>query len=634
MSAFDINYSPRSWQDSGVVATSASPHCRLHDVPLRAVRLGDGLWKPRVTANLRASIPKLLELLEEHGVVDNFRRLSGRKYLDRRGPLFTDSDLYKWMEAAALALQTEDSPVVRQALDSVIDDVLAAQAADGYLNTYFSDAPYSEHKRFSNLDNGHELYCAGHLFQAAIAHHRATGETKLLNGARRFADYLVHTFGPGKLEATDGHPEIEMALVELCRTTGERSYLDLAGFLLDQPQCHLGNLAFRQKTEITGHAVRAGYLCAGAADYYAETGDREMLEAAERQWQDMVSGKVYITGSIGSRYAGEAFGASYELPNARAYAETCAAIANAMWNWRMLMLSGEARFADMVETVLYNGFLSGVSLDGCNYFYMNPLECPGSYQRAPWHGCTCCPPNVQRTLATMPGWMFSTSAEGLWVHLYGNCRLDWRLDNGQRVALEAKTTYPWEGAVTVEVSPEEPMEFTLFLRIPGWCREAEVWANGETTSASPGYVPLKRRWHPGDIVRLELPMPVELVLANDRVRENVGCVALRRGPVVYCFESPDNPDVSILDLKLLLDPSAPARGFTPEHCPDLLGGVTVLRGQALTPKPGHAPGPLYEPPDQRREAPAEQATVTAIPYHAWANRGPSQMRVWVPWAAQ
>lgn len=608
--------SPVNRQDAGVVSAGGSPHCKLKPVPSRAVEMRPGFWKPRMDANSEQSIPALLHLLEEHGVVDNFRRVSGRKDVERRGPYFTDSDLYKWMEAAAFVLQSEDDPKMARMLDEVIDDVVAAQCEDGYLNTFFTGELAGQ--RFRNLPGEHELYCAGHLIQAAIAHHRATGGTKLLDAATRFADYLATVFGPGKIETPDGHPEIEMALVELYRTTGTRKYLDLAGFFLSGQK-------FADKQAIEGHAVRAAYLASGAADYFAESGHRTIMDALERLWADMAEGKMYITGGIGSRYDREAFGWPYELPNERAYAETCAAIANIFWNWRMLAITGESRFADVMERTLYNGFLSGVSLDGTCYFYMNPLACFRELQRQPWYGCTCCPPNVERMIASLPGYFYSASDEGIWVHLYDNSRLDWRLHDGRKVSLEQKADYPWEGSVEIAVSPEAPAEFALFLRIPGWCESASVSVGGEAERGVPpgDYLKLERTWKPGDVVHLELPMPISLQESDPRVRENPGSVAMQRGPLVYCLESSDNPGVPIRDVELLID-----GGFSAEFKPHLLGGVTVVHAKGLYPAAGQERGPLY------REAGSvklemRESGLTAIPYYAWANRGPSEMTVWV-----
>jgi DUF1680 family protein len=628
-----------SWTDQGVVHTARSPHCRLRDVPLGAVKLEDGFWASRLRANREAGLPRLLALLEEHGVADNFRRLSGRSEAPRRGLLWTDSDLYKWMEAAAFTLATTDDAPLWRDLTALVVDVAAAQGDDGYVNTWFVDERAGQ--RFQDLPAAHELYCAGHLIQAAIAHFRATGERTLLSVAENFADYLAETFGPGEREGYGGHPEVEMAMVELYRTTGNSAYLDFTRFMLEQQ-------GFARKEALAGHAVRAGYLCAGAADYYAETGDAQILAALERLWSDLASGKLYITGGVGSRHAGEAFGLPYELPNARAYAETCAAIASIFWNWRMLALDGEARFADVLETTLYNGFLSGVSLSATEYFYVNPLESAGGHRRVEWYDCTCCPTNVVRMLASVPGYLFSTSAEGLWVHLYENCQLEWRVpplvrmvsDAGQApgpappdvpVRVDVQTGYPWTGDVELTVRPDTRHSFSLYLRIPEWCPGAATRVNRgrkRTHRRGGSYVEIRREWENGDTVRLELEMPVVAVEANPAVRENRGCVALRRGPLVYCFESVDNQGFDLRDLELLLGSKGSSYGFHFRTARDLLGGVVVLRGQGLAPAPRLDRGPLYRPRGPKPRRALQERTVTAIPYYAWANRGPSEMLVW------
>ena len=348
-----------SHNNRGITHTSGSPYAQLTGIPIGAVRLrSNGFWQPWLQANAQGGIPQLYRLLEEHGVVNNFRRFHSEKDIPRAGMRFTDSDLYKWMEAASFVLQTQDVPGIRRLLDSAIDAVVPAQRDDGYLNTYYVGERYD--KRYTHFDTDHELYCAGHLFQAAIAYHRATGDTKLLDCAQRFADHLCKVI-PTIPGAFAGHPEIEMALVELYRETGQTRYLDLARHLLDAS-------GFTDIEKIEGHAVRALYFCSGGADFYAETGDAAFLASLERQWENLTTSKVYITGGVGGRYLGESLGRGYELPNARAYAETCAAIANIFWNWRMLALEGETRFADLMERALYNGLLAGVSLDGANYF--------------------------------------------------------------------------------------------------------------------------------------------------------------------------------------------------------------------------------------------------------------------------
>ncbi|MFQ6079472.1 MAG: glycoside hydrolase family 127 protein, partial [Thermodesulfobacteriota bacterium] len=453
-----------------------------------------------------------------------------------------------------------------------------------------------------------------------------TGVTKLLNGARRFADYLTTVFGPEGRQGKSGHPELEMAMVELYRTTGERRYLDFADFLLDQ-------LGFAFLSGMEGHAVRAAYACCGGADYYAETGDEAFGQALDRLCGDMVQGKIYITGGIGARHAGEAFGEPYELPNFRAYAETCAAIANIMWNWRMLALTAEARFADLMETTLYNGFLAGVSLDGTRYFYVNPLASWSGAQRQEWYGCTCCPTNVVRMFASLPGYFYSTGAEGIWIHLYDNSRLNWRLEGGQHISVVQESRYPWEGSVQITVSPESPAQFALFLRIPGWCQEAKVTVNGTEVSGEPqpgSYLKLERTWSRGDEVQLDFPMPVTLAKTHPRVRENTGSVAVRRGPIVYCIEGADNPGIPVLDVNLEVDSKSPERMFVHEFRPDLLSGVTVVSARALVPI-SRLQMPLYQPLEERKSEPMKEVQITLIPYYAWANRALSPMQVWIPW---
>ncbi|MCC6484036.1 MAG: glycoside hydrolase family 127 protein [Armatimonadetes bacterium] len=606
-------------KDSSVLSTRKSPHARIHPVPISSVRMMAGFWKPWMEANRTKGLPALLEQLEQHGVVDNFRRMSGRKAVERKGPYFSDSDLYKWMEGAAWAVASDEDAALESKLDAVIDDVAAAQRPDGYLNTFFVDD--IEGQRFRNLSTEHELYCAGHLFQAAIAHYRATGKAALLKVAERFADYLVDHFGPGKIEQVDGHPEVEMALIELYRTTGRRSYLELAGFMISAQ-----HFALRQ--QIGGHAVREGYIAAGAADYFAETGDEALHRALDVVWHDMSSGKVYITGGLGSRHGGEAVGNAYELPNERAYAETCAAISNAMWNFRMLGITGDGRYADMMERALYNGFLSGVSLDTAHWFYVNPLACWESYQRSAWFGCTCCPTNAVRMLASIPGYLYGTSDDGIWVHLYEDSQLEWCLSDGVKVLLTQETHYPWEGKVRLTVNPERDTEFSIHLRAPAWCSKLSVAVCGEKLSSeiTNGYITISRKWKRGDNVELTMEMPVELMESDRRVAENRASAALQRGPLVYCLESTDNPGLSLRGVQI----SRTAK-FEPRSGPELLGGVTVLAGVG-TETPFEEGAPLYRPLGSLKSPEATQAQLTAIPYYAWANRGISQMEVWIPLA--
>jgi DUF1680 family protein len=594
-------------------------------VPIGSVTVLDGFWKDRTEAGRRTGIPRLYDLLEEHGVVDNFRRLSTGKKVDRMGPVFTDSDLYKWMEAASLALQSGDDPGLESALDQVVDVVVGAQGDDGYLNTCLVDERRKD--RFTNLEGDHELYCAGHLIQAAVAHNRATGKLGLLDSAARFADYLVGVFGPGKRRGFCGHPELEMAMVELYRATGRDEYLEFAGYLLDQ-------VGFSSLQEMEGHAVRAGYACCGGADYYAETGDASTWTALQRLWQDMTQYKVYVTGGVGSRYVHESFGEPYELPNLRAYAETCAAISNAMWAWRMFTITGECGYADMLETVLYNGFLSGVSLAGDEYFYVNPLESSGSpddmstslwergHVRKEWYSCTCCPTNVQRVMASIPGYVYGAGPAEVWLVLYQSSRLDLELDAGT-VVLEQRTRYPWDGEVNIVFESAPGEKISLLPRIPGWSSGCHVSVNGNPVEpvVAGSFLRLERTWSPGDAVRISFEMPVELVRTHPRVREGFGCAAIHRGPVVYCVESIDNPGTRVRDLVLGEEPR-----FVYEFAPDLLGGVGTISFDAMQ---GDGAGPLYAPVGTQGTGTTE-TRAKAIPYYAWANRGKSSMLVWLP----
>lgn len=631
------------WRSQGVLSLQRSPHTRLRDVPVRAVTMGEGFWSSRMRVNVERSIPTLLALLEQHGIVDNFRRVSGRVQAERRGPLYTDSDVYKWMEAAGFVLQTRDDPALRATFDRLVDDILAAQEPTGYLNTYYVDDRASQ--RFTELVRSHEEYCLGHLLQAGIAYYRATGNRRLLDGGIRMADYFVEHFGPDKRPMFTGHPELELAMVELYRTTGDRKYLDFAGYLLSGVERQrlglrdrdvvytFSGVPFTSRTKFEGHAVRAMYAASGATDYYLETGDRWYWDALDRLWRDLSSSKMYVTGGVGSRSEGEAIGEPYELPNAQAYGESCAAIGNMIWNWRMLMATGEARFTDIVERALYNGVNSGMSLDGTLYCYRNPLESTGEKIRNEWYTTTCCPPNLQRILASLPGYLYSTSERGLYVHLYHASTLNWRLADGTALTLGQATNYPWSGVVDLTVAPAARSAFSLFLRVPAWSAGTRVEVNGEAfggRARAGEYLEIRRTWQAGDRVRLELDVAPRLTAANPLVRENLGRVTVERGPLVYALEQEDQPaGAPLFDLSL-----TPGGRFDEQFRADLLGGVLVLRHpgeQAASPR---AAEPLYRRADGIADAPGRPVTLTFIPYYAWANRAPQPMLVWVPRARE
>lgn len=592
-----------------------TPYAQLRPIPKEAVKFQPGFWQERQLRN-RLAVSKLYEALKEHGVMDNFKRVNDPA-IQRRGPWFTDSDLYKWLEAACHVLP---DPVIEPLAAEVVSLLLSAQGADGYLNTYF----IHEHreKRFSDLENAHELYCAGHFIEAAIAHRRATGKEQLFRAAVRFADYLVARFGPGKIEKADGHPEIELALVELYRETGEKKYLELARFFLER-------INFRSQQEIQGHAVRAAYYAAGLADYYLETGDSDYLESIKRQWQNMVCEKIYITGGIGGRVHGESFGRPFELPHEGAYAETCAAIASIFWNRRMLHILAEGRFADLLERTLYNGFLAGVSLSGDRYFYVNPLAYNGQprelreaqriYERKPWHDCTCCPPNAQRLLASLGDYFYSSSREGLWVHLYDNTAIQWQID-GVPIRLVQRGNYPWEGDLSFQLSLPKSHEFSLFLRLPLWARGYSLKVDGVEYEAKnrAGYLEIRRKWRDNS-VELSLELPTVLMEANSRLAETRGSVALMRGPLVYCLEQADNPNLSVLEARL-----DSARRLTANKTADL-GGVVKIQGFGKVPTRPY--GPLYRPWGSQRRL--EDVELFFIPYYAWNNRDPGAMTVWL-----
>ena len=625
-----------------MVDTASSPFARLRPVPVDAMTLDDSFWAPRMGINREVTLPSQYRLLRDTGRIDNLLRAAGKRDGPFQGRVFNDSDVYKWLEATSWAIATQPDAALEEMIDAAIDAVAGAQQADGYLNSYFSLERAGE--RWTDFDQ-HEMYCAGHLFQAAVAHYRATGSPRLLDVATRFADHIDTTFGPesaGKRAGTDGHPEVELSLVELARATGERRYIDLARYLVDVrghgllgnafnrfgAEYHQDHRPFRELNEIVGHAVRAVYLNAGVADLYLETGEEALFAALQRLWRSMTERKMYVSGGIGSRHEGESFGEDYELPNALAYTETCAAIGSVMWNWRMLQIDGDARYADLVEWTLYNAVLPGISLDGQTYFYQNPLADEGSHRRQAWFGTACCPPNLARTLAALPGYVYGVSDGTVWVHLYAAGRMQAALPDGRLVGLRQRTDYPWDGEIALDV--EGDGEFAVMLRIPGWCDEgATLTVNGERVKGPlvPGsYVAVRRYWRPGDSISLILPMPVRCVESHPFVEENGGRVALARGPLLYCVEQADNRG---FDLREVVVPDDAA--FSSAERPDLPGGVvTISFAGRLNPPSDDWSGRLYRTArDENVRRTSGTAPIVAIPYHAWANREAGRMRVWL-----
>jgi DUF1680 family protein len=576
-----------------------------------------------------------------------------------KGRRFNDSDVYKAMEAAAYTLRLHPDAALEKTLDDLIVLIARAQEPDGYLFTTRTNdpahpAPGSGPERWSNLRVSHELYNVGHMYEAAVAHFQATGKREFLDIAEKNAALLLRTFGdgPGRRRGFPGHQEIEIGLAKLFRATGNRAYLDLAKFFLDERGHYFGgekhapddpfavydsdeymqnHKPVLEQDEAVGHAVRAMYMYSGMADVAALGGLPEYVAAIDRLWLDVAGRKQYLTGGVGARSGSEAFGEAYELPNAEAYTETCAAIGNALWNYRLFLLHGESKYMDVFERVLYNGLLSGVSLGGDRFFYQNPLESAGGYGRSPWFEVACCPPNMTRFLPSLPGYVYAAKDDVVFVNLYvagtGKIPLP-----GRPIILTQETRYPWDGAVRLTLSPEAPGPFELALRIPGWARgeamptdlykfldgsdEGPVLkVNGEAVALDlhEGYARLRRDWKDGDTVELTLPMPVRRIVANDAVAEDRGRVALQRGPVVYAVEGVDNGD-RVFDLVL-----PDASPLAVEFRADLLNGVAVVTGPALAVSK-----------DAAGKAVEAARPFLAVPYYAWANRGPGQMLVWLP----
>jgi DUF1680 family protein len=627
------------------VSTKQSGHATWRSLPVGGVRLDGGFWASRQEVNRRVSLRHGYAKLQKFGNLHDLELaaqvVAGKASpaevaAEFRGPVFMDSDVYKWLEAASLDLANGPDAEVSGMIEHLTGLLEAAQQPDGYLNSYWQVVKAGQ--RWTDLQWGHEMYCAGHLIEAAVANHRATGGLRLLAIAQRFADYVGTVFGPGKRDGLGGHPEIELALVELYRETGERRYLDLAVYFINRRgRSTFGKdtwasagyfqdrVPVREATEVEGHAVRQLYLASGVTDAYLETGEAALLEAMSRLWVDMAAHKTHLTGGFGARHEGEAFGDTYELPSDRCYCETCASIAAMMWNWRMLLATGEARYADLLERSLYNGFLSGVSLDGQRYFYVNPLMSRGGIERPEWYGCACCPPNVMRQIALVGNYVATTGETGVQLHQY----MPARFETEAGAVLSLDTAYPWDGTVkvTVEATPAEP--WTLSLRIPAWAEGASVCLGGEpldVTAEAGTYATITRAWQAGDVVELDLPMQPRLTAANPRVDALRGSLALERGPIVYCLEDADQePGVDLLDVRLCDDP-APVSQWQG----DLLGGVVMVEARGAVVTQGDWEAALYRPAGAVPAATPREVPLRAVPYFAWANRGPGAMRVWVP----
>lgn len=628
----------------------------IKPVPFTDVSIEDRFWSPRLETTRLVSIPYCFEKCEETGRIDNFAIAGGLMEGKYRGALYNDSDLYKVIEAAAYSLSVHPDPKLEQYVDEVVAKIAAAQEPDGYLSTLRTiglanvdpnDRPNLESygtERWSRMDHSHELYCVGHMYEAAVAYHLATGKRTLLDVAVRNADLIAGVFGADKKRDVPGHQEIEIGLVKLYRVTSDTKYLDLAKFFLDErghyhgrsPHGYQGNITYAQdhkpvikQTEPTGHVVRALYMYSGMADMAAITGDKDYIKAIDTIWENIVSKRLYLTGNMGVRGYHEGFGEDYMLPNLNAYNETCAAVANAMWNHRMFLLHEDAKYVDVLERVLYNGVLSGVSIEGNRFFYPNPLASTGTGSEAvrqPWFVCACCPTNISRFLPSVPGYVYAHRDDIIYINLFmgGIGRIE---TEKVAVQLTQETDYPWDGKVKIKVDPDRTEKFALYIRIPGWARNRPVPSdlyryigkvekainlsvNGKTVplKLKKGYARISRKWHRGDVVELDLPMPVRRVLSHGRVSENEGRIALERGPIVFCAEGVDN-DGSALDL--VIDDETE---LAVQYRDDLLGGIVTISGQALK---------------REDDLRINEQGFVAVPYYAWAHRGPNEMAVWL-----
>ena len=627
-------------------ATAPAKDYPITAVPLTSVKITDGFWAPRLEINRVVTIPHIMHENEITGRIDNFLKAAHKKDGAYQGQRYNDTDAYKVIEAASWTLASKPDPALEKKVDELISIVAAAQEPDGYLYTPRTvdpknPAPGVGPERWSWLHTSHELYDQGHMIEAAVAHYSATGKRNFLEVAIKSADLIARTFGPNARRDVPGHEEIELALVKLYRVTGDRKYLDTARFFIDErgrshsiehPTFEKGNrfymyndLAYRQdqtpvvdQTAAVGHAVRATYLYSAMTDIATLFNDSALWQTVRSLFTDVTDRKVYVTGGLGAVAGTEAFGDPFVLPN-RAYAETCASVGGILWYYRMFLRDGNVRRFDALERTLYNGYLSGVSLSGDRFFYQNPLVSDGRQERQEYFDVACCPANLSRLMAELPGLIYAQSAERLYVNLFVASAASLTME-GIRTEVAQQTRYPWDGAVTLHVDPARPATFVVSVRIPSWALSNEppgtlyryassmdvqpvIKVNGTVVplAITDGHVDIRRRWQRGDVVAIELPMPVRRVLANDQVAEDRGKAAIQRGPVVYCLEAVDNGG-SLKDVRLPLDAAAKE-----QFQPALLNGVETI---------------VFKAGDR---------TVTAVPYYAWNNRGKGEMAVWVPY---
>ena len=589
-----------------------TPFKMIEQVDFSHVKIEDAFWSPRLERHVSTTLPVCIDQIENQtGRMRNFEN-AAKGEGEHSGIFFDDSDVYKALEGMAYSLMNNPDPALEKKADEWIDKFAAAQQPDGYINTYYTLTGLD--KRWTNMDK-HEMYCAGHMIEAGVAYYQATGKRKLLDVCVRMVDHMMSIFGPGKRHWVPGHEEIELALVKLYQVTNEEKYLDFAYWLLEERGHGYGSMggegtwnkfyyqddkSVREMTDIAGHAVRCMYLYCGMADVAAIKKDSGYIAALDRLWEDVVLRNMYITGGIGSSKHNEGFTEDYDLPNLEAYCETCASVGMVFWNQRMNQFTGDSKYIDVLERSLYNGALAGISLKGDRFFYVNPLESRSDHHRQEWYGCACCPSQISRFLPSIGNYIYGTSADAIWVNLYIGNEASFKVD-GEEIRLRQSTDYPWNGEVELKVSAMRPLKKDFRLRIPGWCKEYSVLVNDEPVEpkTDKGYVVLNNTWEDGDIIRLDLSMPVEVEAADPRVKEDIGKRAIQRGPLVYCLEEVDNPD-NFDNLSI-----SPSTSFLSDFESSLLDGVVVINARNA------------------------DNTLSFIPYYAWDNREAGKMKVWI-----
>ncbi|HEV2351590.1 MAG TPA: beta-L-arabinofuranosidase domain-containing protein [Terriglobia bacterium] len=649
----------------------SAPSGKIAEIPLKQITIQDKFWSPRLEVNRTKTLDHVYQELEATGCIRNFDIAAGKVKGTFGGPWWADSDVYKWLEGASYVLGNYPNPELERKVNDLIARIAAAQQPDGYLNTHVQiEEP---DMRFRDLAFFHEDFSSGHLIEAAVANYEATGNRTLLNVAIKLSNCFYETFGPGKRPGISGHEGIELAWVRLYRATGDRRYLELAESYLNdrgrkpslfeieynqlpadrtvlwfpgQPKnlrwlqdllyrSHppafntsyaQDNLPVREQSVAVGHAVRAMFLYSGMADVAYETGDQGLIDALDRLHRSVTLRRMYVTGGIGPSEKNEGFTDDYDLPNENAYQETCASAGMVLWNFRMFKLTGDGQYVDLMEQSLYNAVLAGVSLAGESFCYATPLACDAKFKRQPWFQVPCCPTTAARFFPSIGRYVYATSDDGLWVNLYIGGQASTTLQNGDKVTVRQTTNYPWDGRVKLQVASAQPQEFTLHVRVPAWATRTALTLNGKKISpeVTKGYAHITRRWAATDVLELSIPMPIEMLEANPKVLQSRGKIALRRGPLIYCLEQPDN--------KTALEKIAlPTTARLSSHFePGLLGGVTVITGQGRTKDDGGWDNALYRPIHAASGAPV---TIKAIPYCVWGNRGQKKMKVWIDTAA-